>query len=116
MPSWPGTLPSKPLEEAFKETAPNMVVRTQMDAGPAKIRRRFTAAPRPMTMQFSLTSTQVAALDTFYVTTLTGGADEFDWNDPRTNSSESFRFLAPPEYTPAGGDNWTATVSLELMP
>ncbi|QLH37711.1 MAG: hypothetical protein HWD60_00095 [Defluviicoccus sp.] len=40
---WPSSLPQKPLVDGFSETAPNLVVRSPMDVGPAKVRRRATA-------------------------------------------------------------------------
>lgn len=116
MPVWPATLPQYPLQEGFKETAPNTVTRTEMDAGPAKLRRRFTAAPRPFTLNLDLTETQAETLDAFYLTTLEGGSLSFDWLHPRTKQTATFRFLSPPDYTPSGGLYWTATVNLELMP
>lgn len=115
MATWPATLPSSPLADGFNEQPPNLAIRTDMDAGPAKVRRRFTAGVRPMTVMFLLTKAQVATLDEFYTSTLSGGTIRFDWTHPRTGSAVEFRFTAPPEYR-ADSDLWQVTMSLEIMP
>lgn len=116
MASWPGTLPQSPLLESYQETAPNGLLRTQMEAGPAKVRRRFTAAPRPFKFRVDLTTAQVGTLDAFFLTTCAMGALAFDWLHPRTGASVSYRFVSPPAYTPADGDVWKADLDLEIMP
>jgi hypothetical protein len=118
MDDWPSSLPQAPLEAAYNEMAPDMAVRTEMDAGPAKVRRRFTAAPRPFPgIEFSLTFAQYATFDDFYVTTLQGGALSFNWQHPITGASATFRFMPPPpRYRLGASTEMIATVSLELLP
>lgn len=116
MPTWPESLPQEPGADGFQETAPNLVVRTQMDAGPPKVRRRFTAGVRTFAMRFVLSEDQVDTLDAFFIEDCAGGAIPFDWKHPRTNAPASFRFVEPPTYTSLGGDCWSANVSVELLP
>ena len=40
---WPATLPQEILAEGYEEGLPDVLVRTKMDAGPDKVRRRATA-------------------------------------------------------------------------
>lgn len=114
MPSWPVSLPSLELD-GYAETAPDVVLRSQMDAGPAKVRRRFTAGVRPIAGQVTLTAAQTATLDAFYVTDLAGGATPFDWTHPRTGAACVMRFTEPPGYTPVE-QFYRATLRLEIMP
>lgn len=116
MPAWPGSLPQKPLLEGLQEQAPTLTVRTQMDAGPPKIRKRFTAGIRLFSLLLSLTKAQVETLDVFFVTTSNGGATPFDWTHPRTAASVTFRFVSPPAYHPLADDVWRAQLELEILP
>ncbi len=116
-PVWPWSLPQRPLAQGFNERAPDTAIRTQMEAGPPKVRRRFTAGIRTMDMQLRVDADQVATLDTFYDATLAGGTLRFDWLHPRTGGALTYRFVEPPSYTPvARGRVWTATLKLESLP
>ena len=116
-PLWPPSLPQRPLVQGYSERAPETVIRTQTEAGPPKLRRRFTAGVRRFEMQLRLTSAQMDTLESFFDATVQGGALPFDWVHPRTGVITSFRFAEPPTYTPAaGGQLWTAALSLELLP
>jgi len=116
MADWPVTLPQDPEIQGLVEDAPDGTVRTNMEAGPDKIRRRFTAAPRPFDMSLILTKTQVGTLDDFYVGTLDHGALPFNWHSPRTQSAGEFRFLDRPRYEMVGPDTYRILLKLELMP
>ena len=113
---WPVTLPQYLSTDGYSESPPELSVRTQMDAGPAKVRRRFTAGVRPVSGSVLLTEAQIEILDAFYVTTLEGGSLTFDWLHPRTAASATFRFTAVPKYSTQGGDLWRADLALEIMP
>lgn len=116
MPSaWPTTLPAH-LINSFQETPPDNVLRTSMDKGPAKLRRRTTTNTRPIRFSMILTPTQLTALDTFYATTTRSGADEFDYKHPRTNATVSARFANPPSYSDVNGRVYRAEISLEILP
>ena len=117
MPSWPGTLPTAPEGPGYTEAVPNTLIRTSMDAGPPKVRQKFTAGVRPFTMTWMLTKAQVATLDTFYVTTCQGGSLSFDsLLHPRTQAAATFRFTEPPVYTYLGPDVWRAQTKMEILP
>lgn len=116
MPTWPGTLPQKPSSRGYREVPPSNTMRTQMDQGPAKIRRRTTANVRPLDCTFELTLAEVAILETFYTTTLKSGSLAYDWDHPRTDVAGTWRFKKEPVYSSPGGDLWEARCSLELLP
>ena len=114
-PVWPASLPQVLEIEGYSETLANTVIRTAMETGPAKRRRRFTAAPRPIKGKVTLDATQRATLKTFYETTLGGGALSFDWTDPVTGSPATFAFFSPPQIR--GDDGlFPVTLDLELLP
>jgi hypothetical protein len=114
--SWPATLPQKIEASGYAETDNTVLVRSSMDVGPAKVRRRTTAKVTNITGSISCTKTQVATLQTFYDTTLEGGALEFTWTHPRTGASTDFRFVAPPSIGGLGPDLYTIGLSLEILP
>lgn len=115
MATWPATLPA-PALNTLKEAPPNNVIRTQMDKGPAKVRRRTTANVRPLSFTLRLTPAQVATLDNFFVNTTFSGADEFDYTHPRTGVACTARFVEPPEYAEMEGVIYACGVSLEILP
>ena len=115
MPNWPVTLPVYPLLEGYRETPPNQIIRSQMDQGPAKLRRRTTAAVRLFQVGFMLSQSQIDDLENFYLTTLVGGALSFDFTHPRTGATVTCRFASPPEYSAANGDYLKAFASWRIM-
>ncbi len=113
--TWPVTLPDDVLQgylEGFGET----LLRTTMDAGPAKQRRRFTAVARPFQVTIELTRDQVAIFDDFFTTTLAGGSLAFDWTHPRTGAAVEFRFTEEPDLRHHVGNLWRAPLKLEILP
>jgi len=116
MPTWPVTLPQKFSADGYDESAPDNVIRSKPDTGPDKIRRRTTANIRPYKTTLRMTGAQVDTLDAFYVTTLLSGSLAFDWQEPRSGSTKSFRFVSAPKYSPRGGDFWNVALDLEQLP
>lgn len=68
--TWPNSLPQQ-VDRGFTETIGINVLRTPMDAGPAKLRRR-TTRPEVLTISFLMTTEQVAILEDFVLNTLQG--------------------------------------------
>lgn len=112
---WPAELPP-PAINTLKETPPDNTIRTAMDRGPAKTRRRTTANVRPISFGMKLTPALVAVLDNFYNNTTFSGADEFDYTHPRTGEAVTARFVSTPEYNEQEGVLYNCTVALEIMP
>lgn len=113
--NWPSTLP-RPRPSGTSETPGHPVVRTKMDAGPPKVRRRHTAGVRKWKMAFDLTLAQVDELDVFYETTTAHGTLRFNMTNPRTEATEEFRFKGPPTHANVGGELWESTVEMEQLP
>jgi len=99
---WPGTLPSYVLKDGFKKTFRDNVIRTQVEGGPDKVRRRFTQRRPDYEVTMWLQLGQVTTLENFYFTTLSGGIDTFNFNNPITQAVGEFRMMGPPEFKPVG--------------
>jgi hypothetical protein len=69
MATWPGTLPS-PISDGYQEIMADNSIRTQMEVGVAKVRKRSTAAPVKFQLAYNMTATQVITLKTFFNTTI----------------------------------------------
>jgi len=115
MAAFPASLPV-PALNTLKETPPRNVIRTQMDKGPDKVRRRTTANVRMLQFVLKLTPAEVATLDTFFDTTVFSGADEFDYTHPRTGAAEKARFVEAPQYSESEGVIYDCALSLEILP
>ncbi len=90
---WPATLPD--CVESWNETERPAVVRTDMDAGPPKVRRRFTAPMREIEVTMNLRNDQYSAFRDFFDVTLGQGVNWHSFRHPFTGAVEPFRFVAP---------------------
>lgn len=123
MPAWPGNLPTHP-QYGWSESPGDSLVRTQTDAGPAKLRRRFTSTPSSFSFQFVMTKAQATRLIQFYenasdaaIAGTNGGALSITGlPHPRDNSASTFRFSAPPVLTQTAYNVFRASLRLELLP
>ena len=117
---WPAGLPQAPQVARYSQVDQDRTVRTSMDVGPAKVRRRRTAAIETCEIELRLTRAQVATLKTFFRDTVQAGAVAFEWKHHETGQQVDYRFIAPPTFTPsaprqAGTEIWSATFQLEAM-
>lgn len=114
--AWPAGLPQYVLVSGYTETAPNNTIRTEMAAGPAKLRRRSTAAVRTISCQLRLSYAQRDVLDGFYLTDTASGSVPFDWVHPVTRAAVTMRFVEPPSLAAdAAGRHFIASLKLEIM-
>lgn len=119
---WPAGLPQAPQVARYSEVDQERTVRTAMDVGPAKVRRRATAAIETCQVELRLTRAQVATLKTFFRDSVLAGAIAFQWKHHETGNQVDYRFVGPPTFSPAaprqttGTEFWTATFTLEAMP
>lgn len=111
--NWPDTLPQAWLQEGYQETLPEVMIRSEMDAGPAKVRRRFTAQVAPIKSKMVLTAAQKGYLETFFNTTTAGGSLSFTFPH---DGSDILRFTKSPTFSFKGGLTWTADFDLEKLP
>mgnify|MGYP001170021751 CR=1 FL=1 len=116
MASWPSTLPQELIAETLSIEMPDNLLRSDMDIGPAKVRRRTTSNVTKVSGDIIVTRDQYNTLSSFFSNNASYGATEFDWINPITGSSCSMRFSAPPRVKPEKGSLLRVSLSLEIMP
>lgn len=97
---WPTTLPA--CAEAWEETDQPVTVRTNMDAGQPKVRRRFTRTLRSVRVSFTMNFSQAMALRDFFEVDTQGGVLEHQFRHPFRNVVENFRFIEAPKISNLG--------------
>lgn len=110
--NWPSQLPA-PLINTLRETSPDGTIRTQMDKGVDKVRRRTTANVRDLSFTLRLMPGQVDILDQFYIDVQ---ALSFDYTHPRTGELVTARFASAPSFSERGLAVYDAQVNLEILP
>lgn len=115
MPTWPNTLP-KPGPGGYSESLQSGLLRTDMEMGPPKVRRRFTATSTLIEMRMVFTAAELATLESFYKNDCLAGALPFDWNHPRTGAAIKARFVAPYSVGSVGRGYWPVSLQVEVLP
>lgn len=116
MVDWPVTLPQSPLVAGYQEQPENTMLRTDMETGAAKQRRRFTAAPRNIAMSIMLTDAQMDIFEDFFFNDIKGGSISFEWVHPRTGDPATFRFTQMPTYQEITPFLYQVNLPLERLP
>jgi len=121
---WPSTIPQAFIHDSFSESTQSAVVRTDMSAGPPKVRRRFTAVSDFWSGYMVMDSTELADFKTFYTTTTSYGSLSFDFPDQfnLTGPTVTARFKIdsggqPYSISPdADTTDWQVSFTLEILP
>lgn len=117
VPSWPTTLPQQLFVNGYRQSFAETTIKSEMDAGPAKVRRRFTAGVEPVSGTMLLTETQLGYLRTFFVDTLLGGSLRFSWTKPPAHTAAcEMRFTESPSWTAVEPEVYEVSLSLEILP
>lgn len=112
---FPPGLPPLKVVNGVSGTAANNVIRTAMDTGPAKVRRRSTAAPS--TRRLSHPKYTLAQLRTFLAFYRDTEALPFEMYDPISGEVQMHRFTAPPTYASVDvPDRFSIQVEMEILP
>lgn len=119
MADWPSTLP----QQAYTDEGPTAqgqsnVIRTPMNTGPAKIRRRFTAIAEDVTLQLEISEAELAVLEDF-IKNILGETLPFNWKNPYKDAPAVFRFKegwASVKKKWYADDLWTVSMELEMLP
>lgn len=112
---WPLTLPQYVDQDGYAQTTKNPLIRTDMEAGPAKVRLRYTAVPEEFNISLVMTKAQFEAFITFFKQTIHYGADIFTWRHPVTRGLSNCRFTSMYNASPHGLD-FKVTISMEILP
>ena len=119
MPTWPATLPQAPNGGDYQETPPELLLETQMEAGPPKSRRRFTAGVRKLSLPYRFEPGQLEIFDAFLMDDLENGALPFDfpWPPaPRATATVSVKLLKKPTYKSIGAGVFDLTLEVGIQP
>jgi len=84
---WPHVLPQYLMMDGYGEAASQQQLRSGMDAGPDKVRRRFTAASRPLRGKILVNQAQFSFFKNWYDNVLLGGTLRFGWVEPWSNDT-----------------------------
>lgn len=117
MSAWPSTLPA-PLGSDYGVDFTDATVRTDMESGPARVRRRYTAAPDMVQLGWKFTEAQMATFRTFFEDTIAMGAAWFDLplKDGRAAGmvTREVRFTQPPRAAYIPGFGWHVSAVVEV--
>jgi hypothetical protein len=118
--NWPTALPQTP-QKGFSEAGGVLILRSPMDAGPAKQRRRGRS-PNTMQLSFVWTTAQTKTFENFVENTLRG-TKRFNFLHPTRTPSQSVEVRIMPQgsgnlYTInyLGPGYSTVTFQLEILP
>lgn len=117
VPVWPAELPQQLFVNGYSQSFAETTIKSEMDAGPAKVRRRFTAGIEPISGKMVMTAAQLTMLETFYNTTLLGGSLRFSWTKPPAHTAAcEMRFTESPSWTAVEPEVYEVSLSLEILP
>lgn len=106
---WPSNLK---ISRNISEQPAENVIRSDMDLGPAKLRRRTVANVRNFDFTLDLTDNLLEVFDNFYTE---NDAYAFDFVHPRTKKNCRARFRELPSYK-LNETLWEVSVKLEILP
>lgn len=113
--AWPSTLQDKVNESGFNYEYPDTTIRSSMDVGMDKARRRYTKGIAMVTVTIWVDRTQYATFDTFYGTSLNGGVLTFNFTNPITLATREYRFKGGPKVRHVGGDTFEISMVWEEL-
>ena len=116
MVAWPGTLPQSPLLDGYTEQGEEQVLRTAIDVGPDKLRKRATAVVTNVKFNMIMDSSQLSTLENFYDNTLNGGTGVVDFTDPISNTTKQYRFIERYTFSAIGEGLYRVTLNWERLP
>jgi hypothetical protein len=111
--AWPAELPA--CAQSWDEQDVPVVVRTQMDIGPPKVRRRYTRTMRNARVGFTMTHAEAMRLRDFFELDTQGGVYEHQFVHPFRGELERFRFVEPPTIANLGALACTVSCSWEQL-
>jgi hypothetical protein len=117
--SWP--LPNTHLLLGLS-TDPGLArVRSEVEAGPPRMRRRFTAAVRHLSGRVVLSGPDLVTFRDWGKLTLKDWSLSFSWTEPEQDFAADYRFVQPPTWgllVPGLPQNriWTVEMRLEVLP
>lgn len=114
---WPHELQMLIPEDTYKEAFAKVMIRTTMDTGRPKRRRRFTAAIKTLEFDLIFTGSELDRFIVFFEDEISGGATSFELVHPRTAAICTVAFSKEPDPAmKAGSDIYRVPVNLDILP
>lgn len=112
--AWPSGFQDRLNVESFQFAIGDTLIRSEMETGPKKVRRRFTKAIDKFSCSMTLTRSQYATFRNFYDVTLNAGSLPFTYKHPLTDVNTDFIFSKTPTLTMLGGTHVVLNMEWEL--
>lgn len=116
METWPTSLQTILNSANFSYELGDTLIRSDMDVGPTKVRRRFSKGIEKLNTQIWIVRSLYNTFYNFYNTTLNGGVKSFQYNHPITATPTEFRFSGVPKIDYVGGDTFSISMVWETVP
>ncbi len=115
MADFPVTLPA-PLLTGYGIEPSDPILRTQMDTGPARTRRRYTSFPSKITVKWRFSNSEMALFEAWHHLVILDGQSWFNINlaNGMGMSLMEARFDAPPKSGALSGLAFEVSASLEV--
>lgn len=110
--NYPSELPA-PLKNSYSETIPSGVIRSSMDMGQDKVRRKISRAVKYIDVSFRMTAEQKEIFEDFYNNTLQGGVRFFNWRNKVVRFVESDNQLSTWKMLDSKGKYWEISITME---
>ena len=115
--AWPGTVPQRFALDGQFSGPENSFLVTNFDKGRPQRRRNTLGAPSSVSMELvAITRTELAAFETWYADTLSGGALTFEMTHPIRGDLREWAFAAPYRITAVSADRFNVALSLTAYP
>ncbi|MBB3591730.1 hypothetical protein FHX08_002074 [Rhizobium sp. BK529] len=115
VPVWPATLPQVFLRDGYDAQGADNLIASSVSIGPAKVRRRTTAAVKPLSGSMIMSSTQFQVLVDFIENDIADRAKAFTFPDPHGGAPLLVRMTQPIKEASVGAD-WRIQIVLEVLP
>ncbi len=112
---WPDNVPGCFILGSHNETDSDNLIRSQMDTGPAKVRRRTSAMPRQLSGTLRLTGQELKALRAFIKTALMDGALNFIMNAQAGDGRIVAKFATPISIQRNTGNTYMVSIALDVF-
>lgn len=117
MVAWPSTLPQTfSGSNTYQETPQNVVLRSTMDLGITKVRRRQTRSESKVSGVLILNELQTSQFSIFFSETLKGGSIPFSGHLTREGVTQNYIFAEEPSISHVGGNYYEVSMTLIILP
>lgn len=114
--AWPATLPQRAERPGYQSGTGDGRARSGTDSGIAKVRRRFSAIPRPLQLQMKMTRDQLDIFKAFIATDLVEGTKPFTFPNQEGSGTWIVQFGRDMPTWIASTNKWLVSFDLVILP